>query len=52
MTDHESLHQNYGGDCMMCMAEFGDPDATRPVIKLQQAEKLLAAAPKPEDSKP
>lgn len=26
MTEHESLQRNCGGDCLMCMANAGDPD--------------------------
>jgi hypothetical protein len=38
MTEGESLHQNCGGDCLMCMAEAGDPDCLKSVLRLQKVE--------------
>ena len=38
MTDHESLRQNCGGDCLMCMAEAGDGDCVEAAFRLQKAE--------------
>lgn len=38
MTAHESLHQNCGGDCLLCMAEAGDGDCMEAAFRLQKVE--------------
>lgn len=30
----DGLHRNCGGDCLLCMAEAGDPDCARPALRL------------------
>jgi hypothetical protein len=44
MTEGESLRQNCGGGCLICMAEAGDPDCIEAAFRLQKAEiaRLLA----------
>lgn len=38
MTKEESLHMDCGDDCLLCMAESGDPDCLEHAFRLQKAE--------------
>lgn len=38
MTTGESLHQDCGGDCLLCMAEVGDDACIATVLRLARKE--------------
>ncbi len=48
MTADSSLRHDCGGDCLMCMAEAGDPECVAAALRLQEqlagAQQAQAAA--------